>query len=140
MNWETSLIVLGSVLGGVGTTLAAVWAVYVHKVGRKADRIAAAQAIREKLADLELDQKIHQIVADAVTKAAEPLQAAIHENTKLTQATKDQVQAIDTRLTRVEVVQFGGNGGGAREQIDKISDQVAGLVTDVAVLKRAGAA
>lgn len=140
MNWGTALVVLGSVLGGAGTTLMAVWAVYVHKVGRKEDRIAAAQRTREKLADLQLDQKIHAIVANAVTKAAEPLQAAIHENTKLTRATKDQVQAIDTRLIRVETVQFGGNGGGFREKLDKVSDKVDGLVTDVAVLKRAGAA
>lgn len=129
------LIIVGSLMGGAGASLGVVWAVYTHKqaeVERK--RLAEAETAKT-LEALQIDNKISKIVWSAVTKATEPLQAELHENTKVT-------HEIDKRLTRVETVQFGGNGGGFREELNantevtrQSAEALAGVQRDVAILK-----
>lgn len=122
------LIVAGSVLGGMGASLGVVWAIYTHKKA-EAERRALAEAETSKtLEALQIDRKISKIVWAAVSKATEPLQAELHENTKIT-------NEIDKRLTRVETIQFGGNGGGFREELNHNSSVTERLATDMVDVK-----
>jgi hypothetical protein len=118
---NTIITVVSTAAGSVAASLSVLFAILSRK-RKEAQRVRDAELRSERtITALQIDTKIHQIVTDAVTKVTEPLQAELHENTKAT-------TEVNLRLTKVEA-QFGPNGGGLREKVNTISDDL----TDVRI-------
>lgn len=120
MNAGTIIVeVIGSAGGaaGVGGFALALWARGSSKRDREAELQRTVDAAKTKTA-----------IESAIIDAQKPLLKRFDQNDALTRATV-------TRVDKLEMSQFGPNGGGLREAVNKSAEKIDHLVSEQSDIK-----